>query len=690
MPLSNGTAASTPTNLLPGTHTITATYSGDTLDLPATSPAATIQILALATSTTLTAAPTTLLYGATETLTAAVSPTSATGTITLHDSISGNLPQVALLNGIATFQTTALAPGPHTLIATYSGDNLRSSSTSPSISLQVNPAVSSISLAALPATVNAGSPLTLTATLSPSAVTGTVTFRNTTTGSSQTLGQSLIANGVATFTSTTLPVGSYTITAVYSGDTFNAPSTSPAITTQIILAPTTTTLAPLPASLLYAAPTTVTATVTPSTATGQITFTDTNGSSLGTALLTNGTATLILPTIPAGSHTLHAVYSGDPLDAPSTSAAVLATIAANPTTTTLILAQQSVVIGAPVTFNLRVTSALTTSPTGTVTIRSGAITLASGPLSNSAPGTAYATLSANSTTLGLGAFPLTASYSGDLGDAPSSTSALTITVLPIPTTLAFTISATQIPAQAPVTLAATITASGQTPIGAISFSQNNTLIATVPVTAATSGTATASAILKGLAIGGYAITATFTPTGLFAPASALAQDLTVSPPISIALTPSAISEGPSSSQTSTLVVTPLFGFNSTVAATCQPSVTWVTCAIDSVPAITGSAAVSSLVHITVAANTLTASAHPTAPAAAILLLLLPLLATPRTRRRLPALALFLLTLTALASISGCAEGGTFGNVPAGTHTVGINVIAGGATFTTTLTVNVTQ
>lgn len=679
--LTNGNAILSPSNLLPGTHILTATYPGDPFDLPATSPALTIQILAATTTTTLIASPTSIAYGASETLTATIFPASASGTVTFRDSVSGTLTPVTLLSGSASFTTSTLTLGAHTLTATYSGDTLHAPSTSASIVLQVNPATSRTVITPLAPTISLGSPFNLTATVSPASATGTVLFRDASTG---TLGQTTFTNGTATFTLSSLPAGTYNITATYSGDTFDTPSTSAAVSTHITLAPTVLTLAPLPASVPYATPLALTATVSLISATGQITFADTNATPIGTAILTNGTAVLKLSTLTVGPHTLHAAYSGDPNNAPSTAAATL-TVVPDPTSTILTLALANVPVGNPIAFNVRVTTAPNPTAGGTITIRSGATTLASGPLVNSAAGLGYATLSVSSTTLGPGTFPMTAFYSGDPNDAPSNTSAtsLNVTILPIPTSVALTLSATQIPAGAPITLSAAVTSAAQLPPGTVSFYQNAKLIATVPLTAS----ATASTVLSGLAIGGYHITATYNPTGLFATSSTPEQDLTVSPPISIALTPSALSGGPASTHASTLIVTPLFGFSSSIQAQCQPSVTWITCTIDPVPSITSTAPVSSAVHIAIAANTLAASTTPTSTV--FLAVLLPLLALGK-RRHLPRLCVLLLTSALAATLIGCAEGGTFGNTPPGTHTVQINVIAGGATFATTLTVNVTQ
>ncbi len=70
---------------------------------------------------------------------------------------------------------------------------------------------------------------------------------------------------------------------------------------------------------------TLTATVSPSAATGQITFY--NGTTvLGTALLSSGSATLMQSFPTAGAQTLSAVYSGDPTYVSSTSTNVTLTV----------------------------------------------------------------------------------------------------------------------------------------------------------------------------------------------------------------------------------------------------------------------------------------------------------------------------------------------------------------------------
>jgi hypothetical protein len=70
---------------------------------------------------------------------------------------------------------------------------------------------------------------------------------------------------------------------------------------------------------------TFTATLSPSTATGGVQFLD-GSSPIGAATLNNGIATLATATLSAGIHSITAVYSGDAIDASSTSTALKQTV----------------------------------------------------------------------------------------------------------------------------------------------------------------------------------------------------------------------------------------------------------------------------------------------------------------------------------------------------------------------------
>lgn len=114
--------------LTPGAHTVTADYSGSTNFVPAL--ASTSQNVGkVTTATTLTAAPSSVNFGATVALTATVSPSTGalgapTGTVTFTDG-STTLGTVVVgangTNGTASISVSTLSGGVHSVKATYSG-----------------------------------------------------------------------------------------------------------------------------------------------------------------------------------------------------------------------------------------------------------------------------------------------------------------------------------------------------------------------------------------------------------------------------------------------------------------------------------------------------------------------------------------------------------------------------------------
>jgi hypothetical protein len=93
-------------------------------------------------STTLTASPTTATVGSDVTLTATVSPSAATGTVTFYSN-STSIGSADLDSGSATTTYSPTSAGTDSLAASYSGDDTYESSTSNSVSLTVSAAASS-------------------------------------------------------------------------------------------------------------------------------------------------------------------------------------------------------------------------------------------------------------------------------------------------------------------------------------------------------------------------------------------------------------------------------------------------------------------------------------------------------------------------------------------------------------------
>ncbi len=131
-------------SLTAGSHVITAVYSGDTNFSTSTAPVVNQEIVnnsALGSSTTVGANPNPVTQSQSITLTATVTPasgsTAPTGSVQFE--VDGVVVGSGTLTGTlgsdqATFSTSSLTTGPHTLTAVYSGDSNFNGSVSPSVS----------------------------------------------------------------------------------------------------------------------------------------------------------------------------------------------------------------------------------------------------------------------------------------------------------------------------------------------------------------------------------------------------------------------------------------------------------------------------------------------------------------------------------------------------------------------------
>jgi hypothetical protein len=240
--------------------------------------------------------------------------------------------------------------------------------TSPPTPVTVAKATVVIALASSANPSNPSQAVTFSATVHAGA-TGSVTFLDGAT----VLGVGTIsAQGIATFTTSTLTIGSHPITASYGGDSGYTAATSAVLTQVVGKIPTVTTILASTPSQLLTTGVTFTATVTaPSpNATGTVTFMD-GTTVIGTATLTgNGSVVVSLTTnanvayattgLLTGQHQIVAVYSGDSTFAPSTSAPI-PNMVEDFTNTNSGPASQNVFPGATTTYNF------TLAPVGATT-----------------------------------------------------------------------------------------------------------------------------------------------------------------------------------------------------------------------------------------------------------------------------------------------------------------------------------
>ena len=397
----------------------------------ATSSAALLTVLNPATTTALLSSANPSVFGQSVSFTATVtSPGGApTGTVTFSDNAislgSGSLDA----SGTATLTTASLAVGPHSITASYSGDaNFTSSSSSP-LSQTVNKAATTVtSISSVNPSVF-GTGVTLSAVVAPvvpgaGSPSGTVSFQDGAT----LLGASPLTNGQASFTASTLSVGSHSITAVYSGDGNFLGASSTSLTQSVNKAASSTSVVSSANPSLFNQSVSFTATVAAvspgaGTPTGSVNFLD-GSASLGSASLTAGQATFTLSSLSVASHSITAVYVGDGSFNGSGSAA-LTQIVTRPTALVTLsssanpsLLNQQLVLTAKVT----VAPPATGAPTGTVAFQDGATPLGSVAINSS--GVATLTLS----TLAAGSHMLTAVYSGDSGYSGASSAPFTQTV----------------------------------------------------------------------------------------------------------------------------------------------------------------------------------------------------------------------------------------------------------------------
>jgi len=150
--------------------------------------------------------------------------------------------------------------------------------------------------------------VTFTATVSPSARRNR--HRTFMDGASVVGTTALNAGGVATFSISTLAVGTHSIAAQYSGDGAHTGSISSALSQTVNTVGTTTTLTSNPNPSKVGRPVTFTATVSSSDAIGTVQFARARRCSVPRPL-NSGAASLTTSTLNGGKHSITATYSGD-------------------------------------------------------------------------------------------------------------------------------------------------------------------------------------------------------------------------------------------------------------------------------------------------------------------------------------------------------------------------------------------
>jgi hypothetical protein len=579
-----------------GQHSIVATYIGDTNHTTSSSSALT-QTVNEGTTTTLTSSLNPSTFGQSVTFTATVAGgtggATPDGTVTFMDGANplGTSPLAA---GTATFTTTTLAVGVHSITAVYSGDatNGIQGSTSAVVKQDVQ-AVATITVTSSQNPSVFGSSVTFTATVTSSATTaatGTVVFLdNGIKIGTGTLGGT---PDVATFTTTTLSVGTHPITVTYAGDANNgAAASAPPLSQVVTLTPTTTTEVAKPNPGVAGEAVAITATIKVSSGTtaptGTVTFTS-GTTTLGTATVSGGAA-IINPVLAAGTYQVIATYSGDTNYNGSASAATTLTVNLAAPATTLVATPNPAPVTSTITFTATVTGNGVT-PTGTVTFLSGTNTLGTGTLVG---GAATFTIS----TLAVGNYSITASYGGDTDNSPSTSAVTNLVVELIPTTTDLVTSATS--GQNPqVILVSVVTGTiGPTPTGTVTFKTATATLGTATLDA--SGVAT---FTPNLPNGNYSVVAVYSGDTMHSPSTSAAVSITGAPAgFSLTVTPATLTLAASQNGTLQVNLTSDGGFTDTIGLGCASLPAQVTCTFSS-PSVTLAANGTATAQLTIDTN----------------------------------------------------------------------------------------
>jgi large repetitive protein len=527
----NGQATYTPGSLaVAGSpHKIQATYAGNGSFLPNSGLLPGGQTVNKAdTTTTVSSSKPVLVSGESVTFTATITPVlpgagTVTGTVTF---VIDGTPQApaTVTNGRATITTTLTAVGsPHTVVANYSGDasfKPSAATLSPIPTVAKDDTTTAVTSSANPSLFS--QPVTFTATVTAKAPgsgtpTGNVTFFID--GARQTPDVPLNNNGQATLTTSSLSVGTHTVTANYLGDgNFNTSSGSLTQVETVSKADSNVTVTSSVNPSVFGQSVTFTAVVaatSPSvgTPTGTVNFLVDGVVQAAGVNLVGGRATFTTAALAASvTHTIQVTYGGNgnfngssgtlPGGQVVNRASVTATVTSdnNPS-----------VFGQPVRFTATVTPVPPGAglPTGTVTFLVDG-TAVSGVISLGAGQASFTTQ----------AIPVTGSphrvqvqYSGDPSFAPVTSAAISQVVTKANTTITVTSPKLTPPAGKPLTFTAAVGAGvgAPTPTGSVVFTFDSTVLPPTPLDA--NGRATFTASAAAMTVGNHLVSATYLGSG---------------------------------------------------------------------------------------------------------------------------------------------------------------------------------
>ena len=431
-----------------------------------------------------------------------------TGTVTFYDGATA-IDTETLVDGSASFATSAFTGGTHTIVVQYSGDTNFSGGNSTGLPQVVNQDASTTDVATSVNPSAWGQSVTFTATVASEASdvgtpTGQVTFYDGTTA----IDTETLVDGVARLMPLRVSQWPATRSPLSTPPILNfSGSTSTAFTQTVNPAGTQTAVTTSVNPTVSGQSVTFTATVSTvspgaGTATGQVVFYD-GTTAVDTEYLSGGAASYTTSALSVSGHSITAQYLGGTDFAGSTSTAFTQTVNQDQTSTVLTSSLDPAVSGQPVTFTVTVAAKAPGSgtPTGSVTFYDGTTAIDTETVSG---GVARFTTS----SLALGGHPISAVYVGDPDFTGSTSSTVTETIKQASPTATVSSSVNPTVFGQSVTFTATVSATPPatgTPTGQVTFYDG-----TIAVDTETLVDGTATYTTSALAVGGHSVTIRYT------------------------------------------------------------------------------------------------------------------------------------------------------------------------------------
>ena len=606
----------------------------------------------------------------------------------------------------ATYTTSSLLPGQtHSITAAYLGDNNYVKVTSAASSVSVGTATTTTSVIASATAASYGQTISLNITVAGSStVNGTLPTGTLTFSGAGTVTSALLSGGSANVSLSSLPVGTYTITTSYSGDTNYAASTGNTVV--VTVAQSVASLNPSISSTSFTTGSTSTLTVTvtlPGNAqlpTGSMfvaTIAGLAGASYTGTFNVNtggntGTGSVIIPAPIAGSYTLQVTcavntnFACTPAALSISSTATTGTTAGTtPTTTVLTYSPTAPVAGQALTLTATVSassSAITSNPiSGSVIFYDGTTQVGTGVIT--ASGTTY-TATTTATLTGTSPHSLTATYGGNTIYAASTSTAVALSTGAASTSISLSANTSSVLAGVSVTFTAIVggsTTAGVVPTGTVSFylgGSSPALLGTATLSASGGSLATAVFSTSTLPSGSDQIYAVYKGDANFSTVTSATISLGLTD-YNVTFVPQFLTLKQGTTGLATLILGTVNNFSGSVVFGCLPAPnTYVTCSFS--PTTLTSGGTTTMTIVTTAAKTSELMPGPLSGKvlggisfAALVCCLL-----PGRRRRLPLLLLLFLGL-GLSMNLGCSQGNF--------ETPGSALNAGSPLGTTTITIN---